>query len=487
MVKKIDRNKIAEMCIFPDSTLRRTMECINRSRLGAAFIIDAQTSQFLGLVVDGDIRRALLKGQDLETKIEFIERPEPKTANIELKTTEISKLFSERIRIIPILDSKNKIVDVAFYDQRMHLPVAEPVLGERELALVKDCIMSNWVSSIGKYVDRFEELFANFCGSKYAISTSSGTSALHLALLALGIHQGDEVIVPTLTFIATASSVSYTGANPVFVDSEYKTWNIDPDKIEEAISPNTKAIIPVHLYGHPANMDPILEIAKCNNLAVIEDAAEAHGAEYKARKVGGIGDIGIFSFYGNKIITTGEGGMIVTNDSWIAERVRRLRNHGMSTTRRYWHPHLGYNYRLTNIQAAIGVAQIEKIESIVKAKLEIARHYAIGLKGIRGITFPPKEEWAKNVYWLYSILIEEKSFGISRDELIRQLKDMGIETRPLFLPAHTQPIYHTGQRFMVSEELASRGLSLPSSVSMQHHEIDRVCSAIKKCSSKHEK
>ncbi len=477
-MRKIDKNKIAEMCISPDSTIRMAMEVINRGALGIVFIIDAQTGRFLGLVTDGDIRRAILKGYNLDTKIESVERPETKTATIGMRTEEISQMFGEQVRVIPILDLENKIIDIALYDQRVRLPVAAPNMGENELVYVTDCIISNWISSTGKYVSQFEALFADYCGSRYAVATSNGTAALHLALLALDIHQGDEVIVPSLTFIATANSVTYTGAKPVFVDSDPETWNIDPNLIEEAITPNTKAIIPVHLYGHPADMDPILDIASSNKLAVIEDAAEAHGAEYKGEKVGSIGDIGIFSFYGNKIITTGEGGMIVTDDSHIAERVRLLRDHGMSSSKRYWHPVLGYNYRLTNIQAAIGVAQVEKIKSIIEAKLDVAERYKKQLNDVKGIICPPQAKWAKNVYWLYSILVEEE-FGISRDKLIRQLNLAGIDTRPFFPPIHTQPIYKTGQCLAVAEALATKGLSLPSSAGLQNHEIDRVCNVIK--------
>lgn len=483
-MKKIDRNRISEMCISPDCTIRQAMEAINRSLLGTAFIVRPGTLRFLGLVSDGDIRRALLNGHNLEAKIECIEKPKPKTASIEMEPEEISKLFSERIRIIPVLDSENKIADVAFYDQRLRLPVAEPFLSERELELVKDCIASNWISSAGMYVDRFEELFAGFCGSRFAVSTSSGTTALHLALLALDIKRGDEVIIPSLTFIATANAVTYTGATPVFVDSERETWNIDPKKIKVAISSKTKAIIPVHLYGYPADMDPIMEIAKQNGLAVIEDAAEAHGAEYKERKVGAIGDMGIFSFYGNKIITTGEGGMIVTNDARIAKRTRFLRAHGMSESRHYWHPEVGYNYRLTNIQAAIGVAQVEKINFIIQKKIEIAKYYEDRLKEIKGVTLPPKAMQAKNVYWLYSILVEENDFGMGRDELMKRLKSMDIETRPFFPPLHTQPIYNNGQRLKICEEIASKGLSLPSSANMRLREIDRVCYAVRELSQK---
>jgi perosamine synthetase len=477
-MKKIDRTKIDEVCLSPGSTIRKAMEIIGQGKLGAAFIIDAQTKRFIGLITDGDIRRAILKGQGLDTKIELVERPETKTATIEMKSEEIVGMFGEKVRIIPILDSEDRIADIALYDQRFRLPVAEPLFGEKELLYVNDCIVSNWVSSAGKYVTQFENLFAEYCGSRFAIATSNGTTALHLALLALDIKSGDEVIVPSLTFIATANAVSYTGAKPVFVDSDSNTWNIDPGLIEKAITPKTRAIIPVHLYGHPADMDPILKIASAYKLAVIEDAAEAHGAEYKKKKVGGIGDIGVFSFFGNKIITTGEGGMIITNNSHIADRVRLFRDHGMSPSRRYWHIVLGYNYRLTNVQAAIGVAQVERIESIIERKLDIADRYEKQLSKIKGIVCPPRAKWAKNVYWLYSILVG-KEYGISRDEIIRELSLMDIETRPLFPPVHTQPIYSAGKHFPVCEDLSARGLSLPSSAGLQDYEIDRVCSAIR--------
>lgn len=358
------------------------------------------------------------------------------------------------------------------------LPVADVVLEDKELAYVTECIKTNWVSSTGDFVGRFEDSFAEICGSKHAVSTTSGTTALHLALLALGIKAGDEVIVPTLTFIATANAVSYTGAKPVFVDSEPYTWNIDVKQIESSITSKTKAIVPVHLYGHPADMDPILELAENYGLAVIEDAAEAHGAEYKGCIVGSIGDIGIFSFYGNKIITTGEGGMVVTDDSNIAEKVRQLRDHGMSSAKRYWHSVLGYNYRLTNIQAALGLAQTERIQSILDSKISIGKLYAAQLEGCRGITLAPSADWAKNVFWLYSIIVENDS-KCSRDELINSLDNLGIESRQFFPPIHTQPIYQTRQYLPVATQLAARGICLPSGISLSRGDIIRVTDAIK--------
>jgi perosamine synthetase len=343
---------------------------------------------------------------------------------------------------------------------------------------VTDCLRSGWVSSLGEYITMFEKKFSHYCGCGFGVSCSNGTVALHLALSALGIKEGDEVIVPSLTFIATANAVHYTGAKPVFVDSEPSTWNIDPDKIEEKITKRTKAIIPVHLYGHPCNMNPIMDIAKENNLYVIEDAAEAHGAEYNGKKTGGIGDLACFSFYGNKIITTGEGGMLVTNNEEIAKRSKLLRDQGMSKEKRYWHEIVGYNYRLTNLQAALGVAQLERIDNFIEIKRCNARLYNSFLKNVRGVVLPPEEEWAKNVYWMYSVLVE-KEFGITRDQLMKKLMDLGIDTRPFFYPINTQPPYYRDDdECRVSEELSVKGINLPSSVKLRKKDIEYVARAI---------
>lgn len=358
------------------------------------------------------------------------------------------------------------------------IAVAEPEIGKEELAYVTDAVESGWVSSLGKYIPMFEESFAEFCGSRFGVASSNGTTALHLALLAVGVGPGDEVIVPTLTFVATANAVTYTGARPVFVDSEPVTWNLDPSLIEAKITSKTKAIIPVHLYGHPAEMDSILEIAHRHRLFVIEDAAEAHGATYKDQRVGSLGHIGCFSFYGNKMVTTGEGGMSVTDDEALAEKMRDLRDHGMSKQRRYWHPIIGYNYRMTNIQAALGVAQMERIDSMIARKRCIARWYNASLGKIQGITLPPEEPWGETVYWLYSVLIED-GFGVGRDEVMARLKAVGIDSRPFFYPMHVLPPYYFNeQQFPVAEALSRKGISLPSGVTLREDQIERICSEI---------
>ena len=363
------------------------------------------------------------------------------------------------------------------------IPVCIPFIGEKELEYVVDCIKTNWISSKGKYVEEFERRFAEYCGCKYGISTTSGTTALHLALASLGIRNGDEVIIPAFTMISTANAVVYCGAKPVLVDAEPETWNMDVDQIAEKVTSRTKAIMPVHIYGHPCDMDPILEIAEDHNLYVIEDAAEAHGAEYKGRKAGGIGDVGCFSFYANKIITTGEGGMVVTNDKKVAERAMMLKDLAFSKERRFSHTDLGFNYRMTNIQAAIGLAQLEKIDELVERRRKNAMLYNKLLEDVEGVRLPVEKEWAKNVYWMYSIIIED-DFGMSRDELMKELAKRGIETRTFFIPMHQQPVFQKmglfkGERYPVAEEISRKGMYLPSSSGLKEEEIEFIVNAIK--------
>ena len=360
----------------------------------------------------------------------------------------------------------------------MTIPLTEPLLDGRELEYVTECVKTNWVSSLGSFVTRFENEFAAFCRCAYGVAVSNGTVALHLALAVLDIGPGDEVIVPSLTFVATANAVRYTGATPVFVDSEPRTWNLDPDAVEAAITPRTRAIIPVHIYGHPADMDRIMEIARRHNLWVIEDAAEAHGAEYRGRRVGSVGHIGCFSFYGNKIITTGEGGMLVTNDAALARRAQFLRDHAMDPERRYWHLEVGFNYRLTNIQAALGVAQLERIDHLIALRRSHARQYQNELADVSGLTLQPEEPWARSVFWMYSVLIED-NYGYTRDEVIAGLKQKGVDTRPFFYPSHVMPPYQTGQHLPVAEELSRKGLNLPSGPTLTKEQIRFVCQVLK--------
>ena len=357
------------------------------------------------------------------------------------------------------------------------IPVAEPDLRGNELKYVTECVTTEWVSSLGKYVGAFEERMAAICGRKYAVSACNGTAALHLALATLGIGPGDEVIVPSLTFVATANVVAYTGATPVFVDSEPTYWQLDPSLLEAAINERTKAIIPVDLYGHPVDMDAITDIARSRGLHVVEDAAEAHGALYKGRPCGSLGDMSCFSFYGNKVITTGEGGMVLTDDPEWYERARLLRDHAMSSTVRYLHPEIGFNYRLTNIQAALGLAQLERLEDFIRAKRRNAAMYAERLSGVGGIALAPEADWARSVYWMYSILVDDE-YPLSRDELMRALRERGVDTRPFFRAIHTMPCHFQEVSLPVAEDLAARGINLPSSVKLTEEQLDYVCQQI---------
>ena len=473
------QEQITRMSLPGQASIREAMQRIDDGELGVALLVDPVTERLVGLVTDGDVRRALLCGYGLESPVSMVPRPAPKTGRVGMRSEEVAHLFSEPVRVVPLLDEDGRVVDLSVFDRRVRLPVAEPMLGEQELLYVTECVLTGWVSSAGKFVTRFEEVFADYCGTRHAIAVSNGTTALHLALLSLGVGPGDEVIVPSLTFIATANAVVHAGARPVFVDSELETWNLDPALIERAIGPRTRAIIPVHLYGHPADMDPIREIAQRYGLYVVEDAAEAHGARYKGGRVGGIGDLGIFSFFGNKIITTGEGGMVVTDRDDLAGKIRLLRDHGMSRERRYWHTELGYNYRMTNIQAALGVAQMERIDTILEAKQRLAQRYAAGLRDVSGLILPPAAAWAEPVCWLYSILVDSSAFGMDRDALMGELKAHGIETRPFFVPAHQQPIYDTQQSLPNAEHLGAVGLSLPSSSNLRPQDADHVIQAIR--------
>lgn len=360
----------------------------------------------------------------------------------------------------------------------MFIPVYKPDLRGNELRYITKCVKSQWISSIGEYVTAFEKRFAKWCGSKYGVSTCNGTTALHLALAVLDIKKGDEVIVPALTFVATANVVKYTGAKPVFVDICEDTWCIDPEKIKKVITKKTKAIIPVHLYGHPCDMDAIMKIARKYNLYVIEDAAEAHGAAYKGKKVGAIGHMGCFSFYGNKVMTTGEGGMVLTNNKKLYEKLQFFKDHGMSKTKRYYHPVVGYNYRMTNLQAAIGCAQLEKVDGFIKRKRQVASLYNNLLKNIEGIQLPVEKENCRNVYWMYSIIVNNK-FGTNRDTLIKKLLSKSIDSRPFFYPLHKLPPYRTGKYFPVAEMVSQTGINLPSFPGLTDSRIGRIVNTIK--------
>ncbi|MBN3040288.1 MAG: DegT/DnrJ/EryC1/StrS aminotransferase family protein [Candidatus Omnitrophica bacterium] len=371
-------------------------------------------------------------------------------------------------------------------NKKEFIPVCEPTYLGNERKYTQQAVSSGWISSAGSFIGKFEKKFSQYCGMKHGIVTTSGTSALHLALVSLGIKPGDEVIIPDFTMVAVLFAVLYCQARPVFVDVEADTYNIDPEKIEEKITAKTKAIIVVHTYGHPADMEPILKIADKHNLYLLEDAAEAHGAKYKGKKCGGMGQINCFSFFANKIITTGEGGAVVTSNARLADRCRYYKNLCFSLTRErnYCHRDLGYNYRMTNVQAALGLAQLENIEKLVAMRRENARAYNHLLKDIPGIQLPIEKENTRNVYWMYAILLHPKKFGISRNELMLKLKEKRIDTRYFFRPLHNQRVLSKfgikdKSIYPVTQRLSENGLYLPSSSKLKKENIVYICQTIK--------
>lgn len=362
------------------------------------------------------------------------------------------------------------------------IPLCIPEVSGNEWKYIKDCLDTNWVSSVGSYVNKFEADFEKYVKAEKAVVTMNGTAALELALRTLGIGEGDEVIVSSLTFISPVNTIKYVGAEPVFVDVCRDTWVMDADKIEELITPKTKAILPVHIYGHPAEMEKIMSIAEKYNLYVIEDATESLGSLYKGKATGTIGHIGCYSFNGNKLITTGAGGMFATNDEKLGERAKYLSTQTKTVLENgaFYHEEIGYNFRMPNLVAAMGCAQLENIDDYIKAKREHANLYNTLLKDVKGITLPVEKEGIINVNWLYSIVVED-DYSITRDELIIKLKENGVQSRPFFMPVHDMPPYKNCKHgdMTITEELSLKGINLPSSVGLKEDEIRLVCEIIR--------
>lgn len=358
------------------------------------------------------------------------------------------------------------------------ISVAQPKLAGNERKYVLDCLDTNWISSNGKYIGAFESSFAEFCGVKHAIAANNGTTALHLALVALGLQAGDEVIIPTVTYIATANAVRYCGATPVLVDVDAETMNIDPSAIEAKVTSRTRGIIPVHLYGHPADMTAVNDVASRHELWVLEDAAEAHGAEVHGRKVGSLGTCATFSFFGNKIVTTGEGGMVTTNDDELAAKLRLFRGQGMDPERRYWFPVVGYNYRMTNIQAAIGLAQMETVNNSLEERDRLAGWYdELLAPHADRLVLPVKRPWAREVYWMYNIFLRDGGEQ-RRDAVMQRMDEAGVETRPVFYPMHVMPPYREDTSYPVADEWYARGINLPTHQDLTKDDVKRVVDSL---------
>ncbi|CAN5371493.1 GDP-perosamine synthase RfbE/PerA [soil metagenome] len=471
--------EIQELLITSDKAVKDALKIIDHNAQGTCFVVD-DNGKLIGVITDGDIRRALIDGKNLESKVSEVMQTKFISLPVSTPVDQIQSKITVRVRHIPLVDENNIPVDYASFTKAHRIPVMTPLLSGNELKYVTECITTGWISSQGAYVKKFEQLFAEYSNMKFGAAVSNGTVAIHLALVALGIGEGDEVIVPDLTFAASINGVIYTGATPVIADIDPETWTLSPAEVEKLITPKTKAIMPVHIYGHACDMDKLMAIAKKHNLLVIEDCAEALGGLYKGQHVGSFGDAATFSFFGNKTITTGEGGMVLFKDENVYNKALVLRDHGMSKQKRYWHDFVGFNYRMTNIQAAIGVAQLERLDEFVKAKRNMAAVFNAGLSTNKSISIPPEKEWAFNGYWLYTCIIDPKG-GVSRDELIEKLMKNGVETRPVFYPLHEMPPYvqyvRSGQTFPVTDHISQNGISLPSSVTITAEEQNSILNA----------
>lgn len=460
-------------------SIRDALEKLNQAQIKTVFLVS--NGKLIGSITDGDVRRSLLQGKTLANSALDIANLNMKFVLESSSPVDIHQAFGSDISYIPVIDSNGIVLRILERNEKLFIPLCEPNLGIDESRLVNEALDSKWISSAGTFVGQFETLFANYVNSKFALSVSNGTLGLVLALKVLKIGHGDEVLVPNLTFGATANAVIQVGAIPIFVDVDINNMAINLEDAKLKVSTKTKAIIPVHLYGNSAPIDEILSFSKSFNLKVIEDAAEAIGTKYKNRHVGTFGDIGVFSFYANKTITTGEGGMLVLGDKVLFDSAKMMRSHGFSPSNRYWHETWGTNMRLTNLQAALGVAQMGRIEELVKAKREIAANYMELLSPLEKdyLIFPKPDSRILNSNWLFVLRLREPN---RLDELSKFLFKIGIESRRFFYPLNSQPAfsnYHKkGELFPVSESLYNSGICLPSSTNLTFAEISKVSKSI---------
>jgi perosamine synthetase len=464
------------MTIDQASSVKLAMININKNQTGTVFV--TKKKKILGIVTDGDIRRHLIKNKSLDIQINSLMNRNFVSINSFENSDNIFKItekFKHKIRVFPVINKNKELVDFIF-DNKIHkIPIYKPYLEGNEKRYLLNCITNNWVSSGGNFVLNFEKKFSQIHSSKNALAVTSGTTAIHLALVSLGVGKGDEVIIPNLTFAAVINAVLYTGAKPIIVDIDKHKWTIDCDEIQKNISKKTKAIIPVHIFGNPCEMKKIMQIAKKNKIFVIEDCAEAIGTKYRDKRVGTIGDCGIFSFFGNKTITTGEGGMIIFKNPKVYSIAKKLRDHGMSKEKKYYHELIGYNYRMTNMQAAIGVAQLEKFNEIIKKKVQIANIYKKYLFRKKTVKFQIDEKKSLNSFWAVAILIKKEDFTFSSCE--EQLNNMGIEIRNFFYPLNQQKIYkkYAIKKKYVTDNMVKKGILLPTFPSLSESNIKYIC------------
>jgi perosamine synthetase len=465
-------NKAHPLVSVGDS-IRDAIEIVDRFAKKTCYVLEGR--KLVGLATDGDIRRALLDGALLDDKIESAMNRDFVSFPYSTESKIIRERFSSKIRFIPLVDESGELVDIADPLGNYRISILEPHLQGNELNYVSDCIKTNWISSQGKYVSQFEGIFEDLHSGMHALAVSNGSVALHLALVALGLEEGDEVIVPNITFAASANSVIHAGAVPVFCEIDPKTWCINPEEAKKLISSRTRAIMPVHLYGQPCDLSALKNLCVQNKLLMIEDCAEALGSKWQGSRVGTFGDASTFSFFGNKTISTGEGGMVLFRDEKIYLQAKILRDHGMSEDKRYWHEFVGYNYRLTNLQASVGVAQMERFEAIIEKKIKIFEIYEESFSDVAGISrIPEKVEQTLHSNWLYGVVLDD---NLDRDLIMDELLEYGIETRPFFYPLHNMnpyKNYRTSQEIINSEKISLQGLSLPSSVNLSTSKLNFI-------------
>jgi len=470
--------KVEDLCMESNQSLLSALKKINANSQGVVFVVEDGT--LFGCLTDGDIRRAIIKGAGTEFSVKPFVNKDVIYEHFNAPDKELRRATNIDTKVIPLVDDDKKILDFATLYRPHNVVVMEPFLGGNELNYVTDCVKSNWISSQGAYVTLFEKKLAEFFDVDYCLATSNGTAALHLGLEALGIGSGDEVITTNLTFGASVNSIIHTGAKPVLVDVDKDTWNISPSLIERAITPSTKAIMPVHLYGNPCDMLEIMDIAKKYDLLVIEDCAESLGAMIGLQRVGNFGDASAVSFFANKVITTGEGGSLQINNEGVYTKAKQLRDHGMKSEQRYYHELVGYNYRLTNIQAAVGCAQLEQLDGFVKKRVEIFQSYSELFNECQHVEEQHVRPGNISANWLYTICLKGEFVG-KRDLLMSYLKTKGVDSRPIFYPMNEMPAFESHidhGEFPVSSAISYSGLSLPSSISITADEMDHVVRSV---------
>lgn len=476
MSERIARNLLSDR-----ASLRDVMTVLNTRGVFGCVLLTAEDGTLTGIMTDGDLRRALLASATLDTPAGPHINRRFTSARVGEPHTAVLARLSERCRHIPILDEAGRPVDLVALAEIWRLGVSSPSLAGNELKYVTDCLATGWISSQGEYVRLFEQALADWCGVPEALVCANGTAALQLALAALDIGPGDEVILPDVTFGACANAVLHSGAVPVFVDVDPVTWTLDPRAVEAALSERTRAVMAVHLYGAVADLDALVRLCRPRGIRLIEDAAEAFGARHAGRHVGTIGDVGTFSFFANKVLTTGEGGAVISRDPALVARMRLLRDHGMDPQRRYWHLEPGYNFRLTNLQAAIGLAQIERARAFLDRRAALAQRYTRALSGEPGIVLQGALPGTEPVCWLFTVLLDPALVTVDRDTFLRRLAtDYGIEARLFFPALHGQPAFRTGRACPapVADRLARTGISLPTANGMTPEDVDRVVTGV---------